>query len=380
MPSECKSVKSDGTAKKAEKRKLVWDWKVGALVEKADIAQAKQKKPSHKGLKEDKSSEKYICLECLDICLKEKREERFATICRIDASSVKRHKARWHNLPHNEACTFVPLNAVEVKKRREENEIAKESGIKTPKEQPAAKHQPADANKTNLLQEIQIFHEIPRGKESGMLSTAICKEDDDHSPSEFVKQTATFEPLEPLVNDVAKVPSTLLQFQKPEVAISADATLDHVMEAISNLSLKVDNIGKQHVALTELAFEDGTTRKSITGMREAQNIFQLAEASKLIEWFYDESSETAVLRCLPCFKLHAVAKPHITNLTPLQAQRILNSTSSGTLATGMFLKRDTTRLLIRGHNATWYRQKNVCVEHLSMIGHGSKVHKKDERK
>ncbi len=42
----------------------------------------------------------------------------------------------------------------------------------------------------------------------------------------------------------------------------------------------------------------------------------------------------------------------------------------------MFLKRDTTPLLIRGHNATRYRQKNVCIEHLSMIGDGSKIHKK----
>ena len=384
MPSECKSageesnhaMKSDGTAKKAEKRKLVWDWKVGALVGKADIAPAKQKKPSHKGSKEDKPSEKYICLECLDICLKGKREERLATICRIDASSVKRHKARWHNLPHNETCTFVPQNALEVKKRRAENEMAREKGIKTQEEEPATKHQPSDANTTSLLQKMQRFHDNPKGQESGILSAAICKEDDDHSPSQYVEHTAIFEPIEPLVTEGAKVPSTLLQFQKPEVASSAEATLDHVMEAISNLTLKVDNIEKQHVALTQFAFEDGTTRKSITGMREAQNIFQLAEASQLIEWFYDESSETAVLRCLPCFRLHVVAKPHIVNLTPLQAQRILNSTSSGTLATGMFLKRDITRLLIRGQNATWYRQKNICIEHLSMIGHGSKVHKK----
>ena len=111
-------------------------------------------------------------------------------------------------------------------------------------------------------------------------------------------------------------------------------------------------------------------------MREAQNIFHLAEDSQLIEWFYDESLETAMLRCLPCLKLHAVAKPHIVNLTPLQAQQSLNSTSSGTLATGMFLKRDTIRLLIRGHNATWYRQKNICIKHPSIIDHGSKMHKK----
>ncbi len=106
---------------------------------------------------------------------------------------------------------------------------------------------------------------------------------------------------------MVKVPSTILQFQKPKIASSAEATLDHVVEAISDPSLKVNNIGKQHVALTQLALEDGTTSKYIAGMRVAQNIFQLAEASKLIECFYDESSETAVLRCLPCFKMHTKA-------------------------------------------------------------------------
>ena len=78
-----------------------------------------------------------------------------------------------------------------------------------------------DANKTNLLKEIQSLHDNTTGEGSGMLSTAICKEDDDHSQSEFIEQTAMFEPTKPLVNDVAKVPSSLLQFQKVEVARSA---------------------------------------------------------------------------------------------------------------------------------------------------------------
>ena len=45
------AVKSDGTAKKGEKRKLVWDWKMGDVAEKADIARSKQKKHSQKRLK-----------------------------------------------------------------------------------------------------------------------------------------------------------------------------------------------------------------------------------------------------------------------------------------------------------------------------------------
>ena len=98
--------------------------------------------------------------------------------------------------------------------------------------------------------------------------------------------------------------------------------------------------------------------------------------SNLRQWFYDESSETAILRCLPCFKIQLTAKPTLASLTPLKAQRALSSSSSGTLAAGMFFKKQTTRNLINSHNAAWYRQKNACIEHLCLIGGGSKCHKK----
>ena len=44
-----------------------------------------------------KAQEKYFCLECFEVCLKGRRKEYFATVCRIDTSSINRHKQRWHN-------------------------------------------------------------------------------------------------------------------------------------------------------------------------------------------------------------------------------------------------------------------------------------------
>ncbi len=76
-----------------------------------------------------------------------------------------------------------------------------------------------------------------------------------------------------------------------------------------------------------MAFKDDKTRANVVGIRATENIIQLVEVAKLLKWFYDESSEKAVLRYLPCFEMHLASKPTLANLTPLQAQRIINSHS-----------------------------------------------------
>ena len=74
--------------------------------------------------------------------------------------------------------------------------------------------------------------------------------------------------------------------------------------------------------------------------------------------FNDESSETAVLRCTPCFQYNCESNVHHKDLSPLKAQQNINSNSSnGPLGTGHLLKQATARLLIQGHNPTWYQQK-----------------------
>ena len=75
-------------------------------------------------------------------------------------------------------------------------------------------------------------------------------------------------------------------------------------------------------------------------------------------YFVEYSRVTkAIDRCLPCYQLHIAAKPTLQNLTPLKAQQLLSSSSTGTLATGIFFSRQKTHLLLQGHNSTKYHQK-----------------------
>ena len=62
-------------------------------------------------------------------------------------------------------------------------------------------------------------------------------------------------------------------------------------------------------------------------------------------------------------------------LVPLRAQSALSSSLPGTLATGIFFTKDQTRQLMTGKSQYWYKHKNSCIDHLCLIGHGSKTHK-----
>lgn len=191
---------------------------------------------------------------------------------------------------------------------------------------------------------------------------------DDDPPADLLSQKSALS---------AKNQKTLLEFAKPDTTVSEeDASLKQVIDAVAELSLKVENIGKQHTTFLHLAFEDKDVRRSVSAMRKAENIVELTESTKLLEWFHDESTECAVLRCLPCFELNVAAKPTLVKHKPLKAQQLLNPKSSGTLSSGIFVKKESTRLLIKGHNQTWYRQKCLCIDHMCLIGSGSMTHKK----
>ena len=132
---------------------------------------------------------------------------------------------------------------------------------------------------------------------------------------------------------------TLLEFAKPDTTVlEKDSSLKQVIDAVAELSFKVENIGKQHTTFLQLAFEDKDVRRSVSAMRKAENILELTESTQLLEWFYGKSTECAVLRCLPCFELNVAAKPTLAKLTPLKAQQILSPKSSGTLSSGIFVK------------------------------------------
>jgi hypothetical protein len=171
--------------------------------------------------------------------------------------------------------------------------------------------------------------------------------------------------------------ATLLSFtQKESNTATEEPPLKQVLDAISGLSIKVDSIGKRQETLEHLAFEDDNVRHSIECVRKATNIIELCEATDLIQWFYDEKTESAIILCLPCFEFHTTAKQTLSKLNPFNAEKLLNLKSNGNLSTSIFLDKETSRLLINGHNKTWYRQKFRFIDHLCYVGDGSKLHRK----
>jgi hypothetical protein len=159
---------------------------------------------------------------------------------------------------------------------------------------------------------------------------------------------------------MAKNQTTLLSFKQPPaeaIFSEKDSTLKNVVSVIESLSLKVHQIGKQNATLQQLVFEDDHVRAAVLAMREAKNIYSLIDEHEFLEFFYDEDSETAILRCLPCFKLHQLAKRNIRHLSPFEAQQKICPSLNGTLCSGSFFNKSTTHLLIEGGNQTWYRQK-----------------------
>ena len=148
------------------------------------------------------------------------------------------------------------------------------------------------------------------------------------------------------------------------------ATLNDVMDGIKQLNL-VDEFGQHHQSIVQLAFEDKETRSDVSMMRKAENIHESAEATELFQFFYDESSGTSVVRCLPCFQFHCISKAHLKSMTPLKAQQKLNTSGKGTLGTGVFLSKETSSLLIPGHNGKWHKKKNDWIQHFTLIGVGS---------
>ena len=150
--------------------------------------------------------------------------------------------------------------------------------------------------------------------------------------------------------------------------------LNDVMESINNLSIEIKKMTSHHNKM-ENVLNDRNQAKTLDRIKKVKNINEIMEATALIEWFYDDSPKCRVLSCKPCFKLHEISKPHISMLAPLRAQRILNSSLSRTLGTGIFFTKDQTRELMTGKNQYWYKQKNSCIDHLCLTGHGLKTHK-----
>ena len=329
----------------------MWLWRTGGGSKKKDPVPEKRTKIEAK-TKPKRAVEKYYCMECLELYFSGKREERFAMLCRIDVSSVNRHKNRWHTTSESCMYTVVPSTAPQVKAL--ERRYAK--SVPTP----AALSKVAPSS----IQLSRPLEEGPTLVSRLEPTTSIAEVDVPEKPERSSKTSP-------------KNQATLLSYKQSTTTVSSgtEVTLDNVMDAISSLSLKVDNFGKKHANLEQLLFEDDDVRTAVLARRQSDDICHLADISEFLQFFYDEESETAILCCLPCYKLHLAAKPTLCGFSPFQAQQIIYSSGNGTLGTGILLNKDTTRLLIEGRNQTWYRQKKSCIDHLCLIGDGSKVHK-----
>lgn len=341
----------------------MWDWKKGCFgEEKHPIPEKKRKKVDNKADK----GKKYVCLQCLEQHLKGKQDERFTSMCRADTSSITRHKKRWHYLPDAKPCTIVPESAPEVSALRKSYDKMKQKKNST-----TLSHTGNFEIQPALQRPAEKMKKFSSDTDDAMETTNTTIHDAlvDLQPTKLAH---------PEPHLLVKNQSTLFtSVGSKRAEETTDTSLKQVIDAVAELNLKVDSIAKQHRTLEQLALEDGKVRRSLSAMRKAENILQLTESSnELLEWFYDETTECAVLRCFPCFKLHVEAKPTLAKLTPLKAQRLLNTSGCGTLATGIFVRKEVTRLLIQGHNQTWYRQKNLCIEHVCLIGSGSITHKK----
>jgi hypothetical protein len=72
---------------------------------KPSLGQSKKQCVNETG---EKDKAKYVCLECLELHLRGKLDDKYTSICCLDKTSIQRHKNRWHQLPGRQVCTFVP--------------------------------------------------------------------------------------------------------------------------------------------------------------------------------------------------------------------------------------------------------------------------------
>ena len=170
-----------------------------------------------------KSSEKYVCTKCLELSHRGERDEKFASLCRSDSSSVNRHKERWHKGEESRSCTIVPSSAPEVQSMQKDCHKSK-----TPQQ---------SFQKTDLSEFLEKDSSPTRHLNSVTSQSVDVDEESDSCNSLKVKSQAT-----------------LLSYRKADQ--SSSTSINDVMNAIEKLSLKVDQFGKQHATVEQMLCED----------------------------------------------------------------------------------------------------------------------------
>ena len=196
---------------------------------KSPVPEKKQKLSTKSKVEKSASARgKYFCLECLEDSLLDKKEEKFAAICRSDSSSVARHKAVRNRCarPSNEGILNVNTTS--------------------------------DSNTT----------------ECSETSAKTCSKEQQQNAFNVNKNGDKEDAVIILPNVHAQ--TTLLSFKQgaQKSQTEKDLSLKNVMDAIAGLSLKVDHLGQQHSTMERLVFEDCNVRTAVMAMREARNIFR----------------------------------------------------------------------------------------------------------
>ena len=180
-------------------------------------------------------------MECLEDLLLGKKEEKFATICRSDSSSVARHNTRWHKTPESQLCAIVPSTLPELNAVR--NRCARPS-----KEGMVNVAATSDSNTT---------------REESRVSTSFCSDTSVKTCSKDQQQTelnlknkkrGKEDAVTTLPNLHAQ--TTLVAFKQPaeKSQTEKDLSLKNVMDAIAGLSLKVDHLGKEYATMKRFVF------------------------------------------------------------------------------------------------------------------------------
>lgn len=251
-----------------KKRQIAWDWSRGCASDKQTSVSLVKKIKVAKG---ERASEKFFCLECLELSLQGKgeREERFTTICRTDPSSVKRHKDRWHKLPSLQNCTIVPSTAREVRalkhKYKQEAQTSITSKTIKPSESTSTSSVLEQGDVTPNTESSLLAIELPLHADD-ILETS--KDEDEERPTLMMTTVNKNQESPPktcqshakdldqesvrsetdsntLQGDSAKKQTTLLCYAQPDQTndsgkATSVTSLDNIMDAIASLSLKVE--------------------------------------------------------------------------------------------------------------------------------------------
>ena len=318
--------------------------------------------------KEDVSGSKYVCKGCLTDMIAGKRtnkDKRSPYMCRNDKYSIDRHKSHWHVGIDSSKCVILPADSSEVVKL-----------LKTLSSSPKENLEVTTIPSTSIMpQPLPPPSASPPPPSS---PPSQSDSDDVDEGADVVESSSSVSMVEQGQKDTKsakKLSSTVLDYFKDSKSDDStnDATLNDILEAIKKLDIKVSDFGKHHRAITEIAFEDKELRKVVTAMRGAKNIHELVEANDLLQFFYNDDAGTAILRCSVCFEYHCLNKVHFKGMTPFKAAQKLCD-GPGTLATGLFVSPQVSKLIIEGHNATWSNKKKLCTDHFTLLGKGTSTH------